>query len=186
VSGATPTDLHGRLVRWARRALALGTQRKRSADFKILSRFLRAHGATARDHYVGTLHDHLMRTFVALEIRGLGRDVCLGGGLHSVYGTSLLDHRMLEPSERALVRDCFGDSAERLAYLFSILDRPRTLAEPLALDAEAARLELRDGQSLEISRQVFDDLRWMECANLADQDTLKDFPSLEAFWAAGE
>jgi hypothetical protein len=173
------------VARWARRVLGFGAGRKQSADERRLSRFLRAHGATACEHYVGTLHDHLMRTFAALEARGLGRDVCLGGGLHSVYGTSLLQHRMLGHADRALVRDSFGERAERLAYLFSVLDRPRSLGAPLALDAETARVELRDGGSLELCRRAFDDLRWMECANLADQDTLKDYPTLAAMWAAG-
>ena len=169
-----------------RRTLVFRTRAPRGEDFEALSGFLRDHGATKCDHYVGSLHDHLMRSYAMLADRGAPRDACLGAGLHSVYGTSLLDHRLLEHSERAVLRERLGEGPETLAYLFSVLDRPRALAEPLALGAGAARVELRDGQSLEISRRAFDDLRWMECANLADQDTLKDFPSLEAFWAAGE
>lgn len=168
-----------------RRTLTFRTRARRGEDFEGLSGFLRDHGATECDHYVGTLHDHLMRTYAMLAARGVPRDACLGAGLHSVYGTSLLDHRLLEHAERAVLRDRLGEGPERLAYLFSVLDRPRALADPLALDSEAARVELRDGQSLELSRRVFDELRWMECANLADQDTLKDYPSLQAFWAAG-
>jgi hypothetical protein len=184
VSGS-PAAPQGRLAQWAGRVLAFGTGRKRRADFWTPSRFLRANGASDCPHYVGTLHDHLMRTFVALEARGLARDVCLGGGLHAVYGTSLLQHRMLGHSDRGLVRESFGEGAERLAYLFSMLDRPRTLDAPSALDAETALVEGRDGERLEISRRVFDDLRWMECANLADQDTLNDYPALAALWVGG-
>jgi len=168
-----------------RRTLSFRTRARRGEDFEALSGFLSDHGALECDHYVGTLHDHLMRTYVTLADRGAPRDACLGAGLHSVYGTSLLDHRLLEHSERAVLRDRLGEGPETLAYLFSLLDRPRALDEPLALDEAAARVELRDGESLGIPRRVFEDLRWMECANLADQDTLKDYPSLEAFWATG-
>ena len=166
------------------KVLLLRIRRRRSQAFETLSGFLRDHGALDCNHYDGTLHDHLMRTFAALEARGCRPAVCLGGGLHSIYGTSLLDHRMLGPADRAGVAQRLGCEAERLSYLFSSLNRPRTLATPLALDERAALVELRDGGRLELSRQDFDDLRLIDCANLEDQDTLKDYPPLADVWAA--
>ena len=157
----------------------------RRADARRLSRFLRANGAAGRPHYVGTLHDHLMRTYAMLHRAGASRGACLGGGLHSVYGTNLLDHVTVELSDRGNVRRAFGPEAELLAYLFGVLDRPRTLAEPLALDAAEAVVELTDGRDVTLPRSVFDNLRRVECANLADQDCLEDHPALEAFWTGG-
>jgi hypothetical protein len=165
------------------RTLTFRTRRRESRDFEDLSQFLYRNGAMDCPHYVGTLHDHLLRTFRALEARGCRREICLGGGLHAVYGTSLLRHSMLQHSNRALVRDRFGEAAENLAYLFSVLDRPRTLATPLQLDQETALVEPTDHQPpLALSRRDFEDLRRIECANLADQETLNDYPSLAALW----
>jgi len=165
------------------RTLAFRTRRRESQDFENLSQFLYRNGAMDCPHYLGTLHDHLLRTFRALEERGYRREVCLGGGLHAVYGTSLLQHSTLRHSDRALVRDRFGDAAENLAYLFSVLDRPRTLATPLNVHHETVLVEATDHQPpLALSRRDFEDLRWIECANLADQETLKDYPSLVALW----
>lgn len=165
-----------------RKTLVWRTRRRRAGGLETLSSFLREHGAMDCSHYVGTLHDHLVRTFIALEKRGCQPEVCLGGGLHSVYGTSLLDHQMLTHSDRGLVAQRFGSEAEKLAYLFSILDRPGTLATPLALDDQTAVVELRDGQRLDLSRRDLDDLRMIDCANLEDQDTLKDYPPLMKIW----
>lgn len=130
-------------------------------------------------------HDHLARTYQLLADRGHRREVCLGGGLHAIYGTSLLHHSMMQQADRSVARKRFGDAAERLAHLFSVLDRPRVLAEPLALDLERAVVELRGGERLELSRRDFDDLRSIECANLADQNALEDHPSLLTLWNGG-
>lgn len=167
------------------RTLTYRTRRRRGRDFEDLSDFLREHGALDCPHFVGTLHDHLLRTFQLLHDRGHRREVCLGGGLHAVYGTSLLRHSLLQYSDRALVSERFGAAAEYFAYLFSALDRPRTLSAPPPRGAATAQVELRDGKSLELARRDFDDLRNIECANLADQDSLKDYPPLIGHWNDG-
>ena len=165
-----------------RMTIGFRIRERRAVDFEDLSAFLYANGAAERGHAVGSLHDHLVRTYSILESRGFGREVSLGGGLHSIYGTSRYHDNIVDTSEREGVAQRFGRAAETFAYLFSILDRPRSLEAPLHLDADRAVVALRDRQSMELSRRTFDDLRRIECANLADQDSLKDCPVLEALW----
>ncbi len=165
-----------------RKTLIFKTRRRRSEDFEKLSAFLRDVGARDRAHHRGSLHDHLVRTFSLLEAKGLDRTVCLGGGLHSVYGTNAFGPGVLTSDARTEIIGAFGERAEELARLFSVINRPKSLESPLHLDAQTAAVELVDGQRLELSRSMFDDLRKIECANLADQESLVRYRALDAFW----
>jgi SM-20-related protein len=165
-----------------RKTLIFKARKRRGDDFEKLSTFLQKAGAVDRGHETGTLHDHLVRTFSMLEAKGLDRSVCFGGGLHAVYGTSTFKRGVLPRDGKAEVVSEFGERAEKLACLFSVLKRPRTLESPLALNAETAVVELVDGQTLELSRGTFEDLRQIECANLADQGTLVRYRILSALW----
>lgn len=90
-------------------------------------------GALDRKHTTGTLHDHLVRVFQLLEGRRLSHAVCFGGGLHSIYGTNVYQEKLVDGANggnRAAIATAFGQQAEALAYLFSVLNRPKTLNEP--------------------------------------------------------
>src|ERR1700678_189769 len=152
-----------------RKTLIFKARKTRSNDFEQLSAFLRKAGAADRGHETGTLHDHLVRTYSMLEAKGLDRGVCLGGGLHAIYGTSTFGRGVLARDARAEVAGEFGERAEELSHLFSVLKRPGTLESPSALNAETAVVELVSGQTLELSRSTLYNLRQIECANLADQ-----------------
>jgi SM-20-related protein len=165
-----------------RKTLIFKARARRSNDFEKLSAFLQQAGAVDRGHETGTLHDHLVRTFSMLHAKGLDRSVCLGGGLHAIYGTSAFARGIVARDAEADVVKEFGERAEELAHLFSVLKRPSTLESPLALNAETAVVELVDGQTLDISRSTFDDLRQIECANLADQGTLARHRTLSGLW----
>jgi hypothetical protein len=167
-----------------RKTLIFKARGRRSSDFEKLSAFLRKAGATGVAHRHGTLHDHLVRTYLLLEARGLESNVCFGGGLHAIYGTSRFGHAVLGRDARTMVIDEFGERAEELAGLFSSLQRPATLESPLELGHETAVVELRDGQSLGVQRSIFDDLRKIECANLADQGELGRYKTLNRLWEA--
>ena len=165
-----------------RKALIFKARSLRGNDFEKLSMFLQRAGAVDRGHEMGSLHDHLVRTYSMLEAQGLDRSVCFGGGLHAIYGTSTFGRGVLTHEARADVVGEFGGRAEELAYLFSVLKRPSTLESPLAVNAETAVVELVDGQTSELSRSTFDDLRQIECANLADQGTLARHRTLSGLW----
>jgi hypothetical protein len=130
------------------------------------------------------LHDHLVRTFSLLEERRFDESVCFGGGLHSVYGTNAYGLAVLTPHDRATVAEEFGERAEQLASLFGMLERPQTLDSPRELTDQAAVVELRGGQTISLQRELFDDLRKIECANLADQSELPKHGTLSAIWLA--
>jgi hypothetical protein len=165
-----------------RRTLIFKARRRRSGDFERLSAFLRDAGATRLAHKSGTLHDHLARTFSLLEGRGFDRTLCLGGGLHSIYGTNAYRRALLSAEDRDRVAAAFGGRASALAELFCRLERPKTLESPLRLTDEAALVELRTQDSMTIDRATFDDLRLIECANLTDQNELNKFKTLRSFW----
>jgi hypothetical protein len=88
----------------------------------------------------------------------------------------------MTPVSSAIVEE-FAERAERLAHLFSILDRPRTLESPHELEPDTALVEQRDGRTLKLPRKVFDDLRKIECANLDDQEALVGQPNLRTLWS---
>src|SRR5215469_5821980 len=165
-----------------RKTLIFKARKRRSHNFEKLSLFLRKAGATNYSHKTGTLHDHLVRTFALLESRGLEESVCFGGGLHAIYGTNAFEHKVLTPAAKSAIANEFGKDAEQLAYLFSILSRPETLESPLTLDSGAATVELRDKQRMDMPRVIFNGLRKIECANLADQNSLGRYKTLSKLW----
>ena len=166
-----------------RQALIFDTRKRRSDNFEKLSVFLRKNGALNHKHRTGTLHDHLVRTFSILDMRGFRQEVCFGGGLHAIYGTNGFRHTIMTEADRSTVIAEFGEYAEHLAYLFSILDRPTTLECPLELDLDAAIVERRNKQILNLPREIFDDLRKIECANLIDQNFLEKHYLLSETWS---
>ncbi|GAA3464524.1 DUF6817 domain-containing protein [Saccharothrix longispora] len=87
---------------------------------------LRQHGAEAIDHPGGTLYAHLSRVHDSLGRLGLGADVRLAGLAHAVYGTDGFDLALIDPADRATLRDLIGESAERLVYLYGACDRGLT------------------------------------------------------------
>jgi SM-20-related protein len=165
-----------------RRTLIYKTRKQRSEDFERLSVFLREAGGLQIGHRRGSLHDHLVRTFSILESRGCRPGVCFGGGLHSVYGTNAFRRTLLSPDDKQSIVGAFGAEAEHFAYLFSILDRPTTLAIPLSEQGDFVLVQRNDRQTLSLPRTIFDDLRKIECANLQDQNSLESYPALSGLW----
>lgn len=164
-----------------RQTLVFKVRKRRSENFEKLSLFLRQNGATTLGHRDGSLHDHLVRTFALLEACGFDNEVCFGGGLHAIYGTTAFTQALLTPVSSAVV-ETFGEGVEQLVRLFSELDRPGTLESPRELEPNTALVERRDGQTLRLPRIMFDNLRKIECANLHDQQMLASQPHLRKLW----
>lgn len=102
----------------------------RSAPAPALA-FLEALGAGTVEHRAGrSLLTHLVATHDLLAAWGRPQAVALAGLFHSIYGTSHFEAACLGPGERGRVRTVIGPQAERLAYLFSAMDRDAFLAEP--------------------------------------------------------
>lgn len=80
-------------------------------------------GAQRVTHSGRTLKMHLWGTFRLLADSGYPKDVCLGGLFHSIYGTNFLKTQIT--GDRLLIRNAIGENAERYAYLFSTILRPK-------------------------------------------------------------
>ena len=165
-----------------RRTVIFKTRKRGSSNFERLSSFLITNGAGDYQHRIGTLHDHLVRTFLILESRGCHEAICFGGGLHSFYGTNRYAQSLLTSTSKTKIIDEFGEEAERLAYLFSLLDRPKTLESPLEVAPESVLVEQRDKQLIRISRKEFDSLQKIEYANLQDQHSIDGYHNLCKSW----
>lgn len=119
------------------------------------------------------LGEHLLNTYDGLKRLGAEEDVALAGGLHSIYGTSVFRKVTVPPERRAVIRGLFGERAERLAWLFSTINRPQCLEglEPVK--------DWKTGKLIEVSEQDLADLRLIEVANLGDNgSTLANYPYL--------
>lgn len=168
----------------ARMVLVFKCRLQRDAGFEKLSKFLVQRGACDVDHQQGSLHDHLVRVYALLREHGLGDSVCFGGGLHSVYGTSAFQRKLVDPSaaERSGIAGWFGQDAESLAYMFSVLDRPATLNDPKFLERDKYLLKMRYDQNVEVKEVMLRQLQMIECANLLDQGSIKRWSTLEREW----
>jgi SM-20-related protein len=165
-----------------RQNLVFKTRRRRSAGFETLSSFLVEAGALECEQETGSLHDHLVRVFALLEARGYESALCFAGGLQALYNMGRSPQAGPAETDRAAIASRFGWRAERLAYLCSVLDRPRTLDAPLEMTGDAALVATRDGGSLWLAQDEFDALRTIECATLLDRRTLSQSKPLSVFW----
>jgi hypothetical protein len=86
--------------------------------------YLLANGAARVKHSGRSLFDHLCGTHAMLVEQGHPPHICLAGLFHSVYGTNSFRQVLIPISERAVVRDIIGESAESLVFQFCTIDRP--------------------------------------------------------------
>jgi hypothetical protein len=122
-----------------------------------------------------TLGEHLTNTYDDLKRMGAEEEVALAGGLHSVYGTNSFRMQSLDAEKRPVIKALFGERAERLAWLFSTINRPQGLesGEPL---------NWKTGEPVEVSENDLHDLRLIEVANLRDNGAkLTKYPNLQRF-----
>jgi SM-20-related protein len=172
-----------------RTVLVFKSRPRRSQEFETLSNWLVQHGSLQIEHQHGSLHDHLVRVFQLLEDRQVAVPCCRAGGLHSIYGTNSFQRQLVSPSPhgRAEVAGAFGQPAENLSYIFSILNRPQTLDSACAQVPIIghANLELRFNQPFKCDADTIRDLCLIECANLLDQNSLDKWPHLKHLWQHG-
>lgn len=119
------------------------------------------------------LGEHLLNTYDGLKKIGAEEEVALAGGLHSIYGTSVFRKVTVPPERRAVIKGLFGERTERLAWLFSSINRPACLegTEPVK--------DWRTGQPVEVSPEDMAALRLIEVVNLGDNgSTLEKYPAL--------
>jgi len=142
---------------------------KRHLLFTALKR-LGAFRKMHQSHVGRTLGEHLVNTYDDLLRMGADEDVALGGGLHSIYGTSVFQTVTVKPEQRPIIAGLFGERAEQLAWDFSRINRPDGLESGDVRD-------YRTGEKLEVDIEA---LRLIEVANLIDNGVkLAKYPNLE-------
>lgn len=159
------------------------TRSKRSATFEKLSKFLFDCNATSKKHKVGSLHDHLVRVYQLLEDKDLPEKVCLGGGLHSIFGTNAFKDNIFNLTETEKVVETFGQEACELAELFAVIDRPAVLEHSDFVNGQY-HVRLVNDRIVGLDKETFDSLKYIEAANLHDQDFLdsEKYPNLYNLW----
>jgi SM-20-related protein len=134
-------------------------------DEEKLKKFLLSYQTDKIPHRVGSLFDHLYRCYHILYSMGASKEVCLAGGLHSIFGTNVFKENPDVSEEE--VESLFGSRVFNLVRLFSTINRPHVLENPDQV----------------LSDKNLFDLRCIECANLYDQSELNEmsYPNLYKF-----
>lgn len=129
--------------------------------------FLQNIGAEKLPHNTSNLLVHLLKTYDLLKLTNQPEHVCLAGGLHSIFGTTLYKHNCLSSDSTQLLIDFAGLEAVELVKLFSTINRPQVLEQHL---------------NNQMINQEYDKLCLIEAANLAQQNGLKQYPKLQELW----
>lgn len=167
-----------------RKTFMFKTRDIRTPTFEKLSSFLYKNGAMKKGHKRGTLHDHLVRVYQILEDKNLPEEICLGGGLHSVFGTTAFKDNIFTFDDVPKIEAEFGTKATSLATMFASINRPLTLESPVQSMDDNFVVSTREQELLGLPSSAFNALRCIECANLIDQNMLNQekYPNLFQFW----
>lgn len=128
--------------------------------------FLESIGAREAGHTDRTLLEHLLGTFDLLRDWECELDVCIAGGLHSIYGTNAFTHGCIAWDEREEVEQMVGQKAARLVRLFHSTNRPRAI---LMAFETCTLVDRHSGESIATDKDELRDLLAIECANLVEQ-----------------
>lgn len=127
-------------------------------NYRLMVDFLRSLGTEEVPHTGNKAFlAHLIGVYRDLEAWGCPPDVCRAGLFHSIYGTELFQRFSLPLARRDEVRGLIGERAERIAFSNCMMDR--SSFDALLESAGPYRMRNRQsGETIELSRQDFDDL----------------------------
>lgn len=135
--------------------------------------FLHKIGADQKGHSGRKLIHHLLGTYDILNEWKCNQNICMAGGIHSIYGTNIFQSVTVDENSRAMVQDLFGYCSENLAWLFGTLDRPRAIENGIGIDR-------RQKKSVSIDKDTLISLRLIEAANLLEQGgDLSGWPNIQ-------
>jgi hypothetical protein len=130
--------------------------------------FLRGREAEAMRHSSSTLLEHLLGTRQLLVAWSCRETVCDAGLFHSVYGTESYSLSAVPLSDRAQVRSLIGREAERLAFLFCVMEKGSFYAN-LPHKPYLAIVSRISGMTVRLTVEEFGDLCHMAVANWLEQ-----------------
>jgi hypothetical protein len=128
-------------------------------------------GASRMPHAGGrSLRDHLVGTAGLAEAWGFAPYLQGAALFHSVYGTAVYRRATAGAERREEIRAAIGADAERLAFVFGALDRPRFAAALAEMTAPAGvTLATRFGEVEAYAEQEVVDLVLLALANEIEQ-----------------
>jgi len=134
--------------------------------------FLKEIQADEVPHSGRSLMNHLLGTYGILKKWDCEEFVCLAGGLHSIYGTNVFKRESLSIEARPRVRHLFGEDAERLAWQFGTINRPKAIEIGFGIDR-------RRNTEIILKEPDLKSLRLIEAANLLEQGaSLDSWPNI--------
>ncbi len=128
--------------------------------------------STRLNHSGSSLWNHLLGTFEIMTAWGAKSDQCIAGLIHSIYGTQYFRTPVASITARESVSKVVGVRAERLAYLFCVVDRPALRRAVTCLRGERGVVTLprsRNASPLRLSASLLRDLRLIDLANESEQ-----------------
>jgi len=163
----------------------------KAKEIEVLE-FLRANIPSALEHTGDTSFDeHLSGVQAVLRNWGAPDHVCLAGLMHSIYGTEGFQGFKLPLSSRPVIRSLIGEKAERLVWIFCMVDRwsvdqttgGHQKGEPIQfrsrVELGSFLLEVTEEEWLDFIELVLADwLEQVEGASLKENDSFG--------WKAGE
>lgn len=129
--------------------------------------FLLAHGAATAGHGVGTLIEHLQGVASLLTAYGARAALCDAGLFHSVYGTESYQSQTIPLELRPRVVGLIGEEAERLAWLFGVMQKESFYALLGTGEGDITHRQL--GASIRLSHQDMSDLCDLTVATWLEQ-----------------
>jgi hypothetical protein len=86
-------------------------------------------GAPDVEFHSRYLLDHFQGTYELLKSWKQSEDLCLAGLYHSVYLTQFFISNDPNADNRSIIRNLLGSEAERLVYLYCVIDRREFIKE---------------------------------------------------------
>ena len=160
--------------------------------FREMTDFFQEIGAADLRHTHKTYLAHGISVYTDLKKWGCDEELCRVGLFHSIYGTEKFRAFTLPLEWREQIRALIGERAERLSYLNCAVLRASIDSN---LDNEDGPFTIDDritGQSVELSREDFDDLvrvhlcDWLEQVPRSEEwDYRRDGYRKMAEWLGG-
>lgn len=135
-------------------------------------RFLKKHKADTLSHSGRTLLEHLTGTHNILREWHRREPVCDAGLFHSIYGTEHYPNVAIEPSFRFVVKRLIGEEAERLAWIFGVLERD-SFDKNISRRAGYSVIDRTNGQSFPLTST-----EWLDLVDITFANTLESMPHI--------
>ena len=151
----------------------------------FLQQFLIDNKVNELNHKNRSLIKHLLAVYDRLKAHGYQEDVCLAGGLHSIFGTNIYKKQALTEDKHGVLIEKFGKDVIHLVDLFRSIKRPWALENALIEKHSSNidinhRVELNSGNAefIGLTNYELNSLCAIEAINLDDQNGLSKYEYL--------